>query len=109
MMASDASVALTLSFGSIPKFWMRSLSGATSLAASPITAAISATPCSRSAALPTPTPMAVASPPTAATVAVVRPATVACATPPREPRLLPMLPMTPDALSSALMTIVIVS
>ena len=77
MIASDASVALTLSIGSMPRSWISSLRGVTSSAATPMTAAMSATPCSRSAALPTPTPIAAASPPTAATVAVVKPATVA--------------------------------
>ena len=54
MMASAASVELTFSVGSMPRSPMSFLRGATSSDATPITAAMSATPCSRSAALPTP-------------------------------------------------------
>ena len=75
MMASDASVALTLSIGSMPSSWIKSLSGATSSVASPITAAMSATPCSRLAALPTPSAITAVVPASAAPIAVTAPTT----------------------------------
>ena len=75
----------------------------------PITDAIFAMPCSRSEALLTPAPIAAVSPPIATPVAVANPATVAVAAPPNLPRLFPMPSITPEALSSALITIFIVS
>ena len=108
MMASDASVALTLSIGSMPRSAIKSPSGCASSIVMPMTDAMSAKPCSNDAALSTPTVIAAAIPPTAAMAAVAPAATAAPATD-RSPRLRLTPSILPLALSSALIVIVRVS
>ena len=103
MMASAAPMASTLSLGSMPRLVIRSPSGCASSKVTPMTLAMSAMPCSRSIALPTPMPTAVVMLPMAATA----PTPTAMATLPATPAMVlslpPMPSITSEDLSIALM------